>query len=76
MKSNIYTNVILTLIAIFLLMIVIKLADLPGTAVADVPPPNQSIWVDGGHLYVTIDNADELARENYRKLDGMSVDAD
>lgn len=66
MQSNNYTNLILTVIAIFLLLIVNRIYDVPVSALADPLQIDQ---------YVFVTNADDIAlsiaMENYRWKDGV-----
>ena len=66
MKSNNYTNMILTVIAIFLLLIVGKIYDVPESALADPLRSGQDVFVTNSD-----DIAISIAMENYRWKDGV-----
>ena len=71
MQSNKYTNVILTIIAIFLLLIVIRIYDVPESATAE-QHGNEVIVTN--ELRVEITNPEAIAwaieTEKYRWRDG------
>ena len=75
-----FTNSILTVIAILLILITFRLYDIPKTAIAlqlsqdaDVYVTGGSLYIDGGSMSVTIDNPEDIAIQNSIWLDGMSV---
>ena len=75
MQSNKYTNMILTVIAVFLLLIVNKIYNVPVSAYADPLQPVQEVIVTNGNypyeLRVEIVNVQDIAHELYLWRDGI-----
>jgi len=76
MKSNLYTNVVLTVIAVCLILITANIYFTPKELQAESNPASSTtkateIYVYGG--YITIENVREIARAIHREIDGMSV---
>ena len=74
MNSNKYTNTVLTVIAVCLVMILIRLSG-PETAIADLQGEETRVFVTNGdypyELRVEITNVLELAHEIYLWKDGV-----
>jgi len=69
MKTDLYTRIILTVIAVCLTLIAFKMYFQPQALNAQ--NPQDDVYVVGGSL--EIDNADEIALAIYNQLDGMNV---
>ncbi|HKZ40984.1 MAG TPA: hypothetical protein VJ044_08480 [Candidatus Hodarchaeales archaeon] len=69
MDSIRYLNTILTVIAVCLILIVIRVYFEPSLAHAN--PTQTDVWVTGGQIEIS--NTDELARDIARHIDGMTV---